>query len=157
MRDERDIVGIELAGEHDEGLEERATGIGETRVVAILEERVKSQGERKDEERVWEEEAHEIEGDCAEHLDAGSHARMLTDQDHQFPRGQEDHYGADLGSRAAQHGESQHEQRSFQPITQVFQIAQRTGDELETFPEDEEQKQHGGEAPQEVVMIPGDS
>lgn len=147
MRDERDVVGVELAGEHDDGLEERATGIGEARVVAVLEERVKGQSEREDEERVREEEAREIEGDCAEHLDAGGHARMLADQDHQFPRGQEDHYGADLGSRIAQHGESQHEQRSFQPIAQVFQITPRTGDELDDLSEDEEQREHGGEDP----------
>lgn len=140
MRDKRDVIGIKLPSEHDNSFEERATRIGKARVVAVFEERVKGQSEREDEERVWEEEASEIERDCSEHLDTGGHARMLTDQDHQFPRGQEDHYGADLGSRAAQHGESQHAQRSFQPIAQIFQITPRTRDELEDLPGDKEQQ-----------------
>lgn len=140
MRDKRDIIGVKLAGEHDNSLEERATGIGEARAVAVLEERVKGQSERKDEECVWEEEASEIERDCSEHLDASGHARVLTDQNHQFPRGQQDYYSADLRSRAAQHGESQHDQRNFQPIAQVFQIAPRAGDELKDLSGDKEQQ-----------------
>lgn len=157
MRDERDVAGVELAGEHDDGLEDRARGIGEVRVTAVLEERVEGQGEGEDEESVREEKTREIEGHCAEHFDAGGHARMLTDQDHQLPGGQQNRHGGDLRPRAAQQGEGQRDQHNLQPIFQIRQVVPGAGEELQGLPDDEEQQQHSGEGPQNSVVIPGDS
>lgn len=124
----RQITRFELARDHYESFEDRHVGFLE---VITLEEHVKGEAEREDEEDVESQTASEVHRHGFEHLDIGGHSWMLGHQTDQLPGGEYGGQGSQSWTGTQDQTQSQEDQGQLQPVFWTGYVVHWRGYELQ--------------------------